>query len=125
MSISKRTRILVFNRDNFQCKICGAKPPSARLEVDHIKPRSKGGLDHIDNLQTTCRNCNRGKSNLIIFSVWKKIRIIFMKILSIIKNFLISLLIMLLFYNFYNPKKFYAETIKIKTKIIKFIDGRY
>jgi 5-methylcytosine-specific restriction endonuclease McrA len=33
------------------------------LEVDHIKPVSKGGLSIETNLQTLCWRCNRTKSN--------------------------------------------------------------
>ena len=33
------------------------------LEVDHIKPVSKGGTNEIINLVTSCRDCNRGKSD--------------------------------------------------------------
>ena len=31
------------------------------LEPDHIKPKSKGGNDGVDNLLTACFACNRGK----------------------------------------------------------------
>ncbi len=38
-------------------------PPSVVLEADHIVPVSKNGSDDIDNLITSCFDCNRGKSN--------------------------------------------------------------
>lgn len=61
MAISKKTRFEVFKRDAFQCQYCGKKTPSTTLEVDHIHPKSKGGKDCIDNLITSCFDCNRGK----------------------------------------------------------------
>lgn len=61
--ISKSTRFEVFKRDKFTCQYCGASAPEVILEVDHIKPVSKGGTDDLMNLVTACRNCNRGKTN--------------------------------------------------------------
>lgn len=61
-SLSKRLRFEVFKRDGFTCQYCGATPPAAILEVDHIDPVAGGGGDEIDNLVTACFPCNRGKS---------------------------------------------------------------
>lgn len=33
------------------------------MTKDHIIPKSKGGPDHIDNMQTMCTHCNRKKGN--------------------------------------------------------------
>jgi hypothetical protein len=64
VSISKKTRFEVFKRDGFRCAYCGAsvEEPDVILEADHIHPKSKGGTDGIDNLITSCKTCNRGKS---------------------------------------------------------------
>ena len=45
------------------CKGCGEHFPEPRLEVDHIIATSKGGTDHISNLQLLCTLCNKIKGN--------------------------------------------------------------
>lgn len=59
----KKTRFELFKRDNFTCVYCGNKPPQCVLEIDNIIPVTKGGSNEIDNLVTSCFDCNRGKSN--------------------------------------------------------------
>lgn len=65
-SINLRLRFKVLQRDRFRCCACGASPSETlgiMLEVDHIKPWSKGGETVIENLQTLCFACNQGKTN--------------------------------------------------------------
>ena len=45
------------------CAGCGEHFEMRNLEVDHIIARSKGGTDHIDNLQLLCGHCNRVKGS--------------------------------------------------------------
>ncbi len=55
-------RFAIMRRDGFTCKYCGAKAgDGAKLHVDHIQPRSKGGTDHHLNLVTACARCNISK----------------------------------------------------------------
>lgn len=61
MAISKRFRFEVFKRDSFRCGYCGKTPPQTILEVDHIDPKKNGGKDDLNNLITSCFDCNRGK----------------------------------------------------------------
>lgn len=68
-TISKRVRFEVFKRDGFKCMYCGAHPPDALLECDHIEPVSLGGTNSEDNLVTACQACNRGKSNIRLSDV--------------------------------------------------------
>lgn len=63
MAVGKKKRFEVFKRDGFTCQYCGGKPPKAVLECDHVEPVSTGGGDEMDNLITSCFDCNRGKSN--------------------------------------------------------------
>lgn len=62
-SISKKLRFEVFKRDKFTCQYCGRKAPDVVLQVDHIKPVSKGGKNALMNLVTACADCNSGKSD--------------------------------------------------------------
>jgi len=62
-SIGKKLRFEVFKRDSFKCQYCGKAAPNVVLNVDHIKPVSKGGNNNILNLITSCFACNSGKSN--------------------------------------------------------------
>jgi hypothetical protein len=55
-------RFEVFKRDDFVCRYCGRRSPAVILEVDHVIPRSGGGRDDLENLVTSCFECNRGKS---------------------------------------------------------------
>lgn len=45
-----------------KCAYCGAD--GVRLEIEHIKPKAKGGSNRPDNLTMACRPCNRKKGNL-------------------------------------------------------------
>lgn len=60
-------RFKVFHRDGFRCRYCGkAAADGALLEADHVIPRSKGGLDSLENLVTACWECNAGKSDRLL-----------------------------------------------------------
>ncbi len=48
---------------NGRCALCGATKNERPLQVDHIKPRSKGGKTEYDNLQVLCSKCNQAKGN--------------------------------------------------------------
>lgn len=57
--VSVRKRFFVFKRDRYRCCICGRS--GIELEVDHKVPVAQNGSDALDNLQTLCFDCNRGK----------------------------------------------------------------
>jgi 5-methylcytosine-specific restriction enzyme A len=65
-SISLSVRVDVLTRDGYKCVFCGRNSQQVDLEIDHIIPYSKGGNNFIDNLQTLCFDCNRGKSARIL-----------------------------------------------------------
>lgn len=47
-------------RKSKKCMFCGS---GSGLTVDHIKPKSKGGANTIDNVQTLCAVCNSNKAD--------------------------------------------------------------
>lgn len=65
-NLSVRKRFFVLKRDEFACAMCGASGYGVKLEVDHIVPVSEGGSNSLDNLQTLCFPCNRGKKNSLV-----------------------------------------------------------
>jgi hypothetical protein len=63
---SLRLKFMVMRRDRFMCVKCGRAPasfPGLILEIDHVVAWSKGGETLLDNLQTLCYECNRGKTD--------------------------------------------------------------
>ncbi len=59
----KNTRMSIFNRDNHKCVYCNRSPieHDVVLQVDHIIPLAKGGSSTVDNLVTSCSECNVSK----------------------------------------------------------------
>jgi len=66
MGIRARARFEVFKRDRFTCTYCGRSAPDVLLQVDHIHPKAAGGTDDIDNLTTSCFDCNQGKGSRML-----------------------------------------------------------
>lgn len=72
------TRQFIWDKTDGRCFYCGhplcsdevefivrAGPGSYQswMEIDHLHPRSKGGLDAVDNMIPSCQACNCSKSN--------------------------------------------------------------
>jgi len=55
----------VMQRANYKCELCKTEIGS-RGELHHIKPKSEGGNDYVENIQYLCRECH-----LEITNEWK------------------------------------------------------
>ena len=53
----------IFVRDRHTCQYCKQCFPGLRLTLDHVIPKSRGGLSIWENLVTSCRECNAKKAN--------------------------------------------------------------
>jgi len=58
----KITRRAVFARDGWTCQYCGSR---SNLTVDHVVPKSKGGVSTWENIVASCAPCNRRKGNAL------------------------------------------------------------
>ena len=53
----------LFRRDRWTCQYCGRRPESESLTIDHVVPRSLGGVSRWENCVLACSDCNRRKAN--------------------------------------------------------------
>ncbi len=54
----KFNRRNIFARDHNQCQYCGKRFPTSELSLDHIQPRSQGGISSWENIVCACVECN-------------------------------------------------------------------
>lgn len=84
------------------CSQCGRPLTRNSLEVDHIVPISKKGINHIVNCVAICHKCNQEKSNKIDNTIyrgmlWKVLEEILICI-SFIINKILSLIYFIIFF---------------------------
>ncbi len=59
----RQNKHVLYGQQEGYCAGCRAFMEFRHFEVDHVIPRSRGGTDHIDNLQLLCGHCNRIKGD--------------------------------------------------------------
>ena len=71
--IPHQTRALsrknILLRDRNSCQYCGVVLPAGELTLDHVLPRSRGGLSTWENLVACCHSCNRKKGNHLLSEI--------------------------------------------------------
>ena len=63
----------ILMRDERTCQYCSRKSSSEELTLDHVIPRSKGGLNTFTNIVTCCKQCNIKKGNKTLKEVGMKL----------------------------------------------------
>jgi 5-methylcytosine-specific restriction endonuclease McrA len=68
--IPHQTRALsrknILLRDRNSCQYCSVTLTAGELTLDHVIPRSRGGLSTWENLVACCHDCNRRKGNQML-----------------------------------------------------------
>jgi 5-methylcytosine-specific restriction endonuclease McrA len=68
--IPHQTRALsrknILLRDRNSCQYCSVILTAGELTLDHVIPRSRGGLSTWENLVACCHDCNRRKGNQLL-----------------------------------------------------------
>lgn len=59
-------RRALFNRDGWTCQYCGEKLNWSTITIDHITPRSRGGVTSWQNCVSSCSRCNKKKASLTL-----------------------------------------------------------
>lgn len=59
-------RSILYARDRYMCAYCGDVHEPKFLTIDHVHPKSKGGLNTWSNCVTSCKPCNLRKGNKLL-----------------------------------------------------------
>lgn len=53
----------IYKRDRYTCQYCGSQPGTEELTLDHVVPRSQGGISTWENCVLACIGCNKRKAD--------------------------------------------------------------
>lgn len=59
----KFSRHNILARDRWKCQYCGIKVKTQDMTMDHVVPRSQGGVTCWENIVTSCEPCNAKKAD--------------------------------------------------------------
>lgn len=60
---SNFSRRALIKRDRSQCQYCAKSLSAANITIDHVLPRSQGGITSFNNCVVSCFNCNNNKAD--------------------------------------------------------------
>lgn len=72
---SPENKSTLYGKQAGHCAACLEHFQIRHLQIDHIIAKSKGGTDHIQNLQLLCGHCNSTKGNRGMEYLRKKLRL--------------------------------------------------
>lgn len=62
---SEDVRLMLYNKADGRCELCGRKILYDKMTIDHIKPLKMGGTNDFENLQCTHKACNEFKGSIL------------------------------------------------------------
>ncbi|WP_313654515.1 HNH endonuclease [Planktothrix agardhii] len=62
-SFSPMQKLIILQRANYRCEICGVMLTPDNFHADHKIPYSRGGKTEVYNGQALCSTCNLKKGN--------------------------------------------------------------
>lgn len=65
-ALPKKLRFAVYEKYQGRCGYCGIELELRQMQVDHIFPHRRGGVDEYDNLMPACRMCNYYKHTFTV-----------------------------------------------------------
>jgi len=66
LKLRNRDKLYIYNRENKKCYFCDKDLKFKQITLDHYIPLSKGGVDEIYNIVTSCKTCNKYKGNSLL-----------------------------------------------------------
>jgi 5-methylcytosine-specific restriction endonuclease McrA len=73
-SVVTFSRRNLFKRDHYTCQYCGKQPGGDELTIDHVLPRSRGGVSSWENCVLACIECNSRKADRLPAEAHLKLR---------------------------------------------------
>jgi len=64
------TRAALMHRDRYRCAYCGSRAET----IDHVVPRSRGGLHTWENCVASCARCNHRKADRLLSELGWRLR---------------------------------------------------
>lgn len=64
----------VHTKTNGRCHLCGVRLSLNSMEMEHSRPKSLGGTNHMNNLMPSCRSCNREKGNRLTTGQMRRLK---------------------------------------------------
>lgn len=64
----------VLTKADGRCHLCGTRLSLNSMEMEHSRPKSLGGTNHMNNLMPSCRSCNREKGNRLTTGQMRRLK---------------------------------------------------